>query len=97
MIFPVYTDRHMFIEKDIKIAWQEIKTILVDNFEENLEDQLVYVNIHKLGLYKVSCTYPIFECRDMIHYIVSHAHLEMMILGSIGGIELSTLREEYYQ
>lgn len=67
MSLLVYTDTHLFIEKDIKISWQDINTIFADGFEENLEDRQVYVNIHKLGLYKVACMYHVFPCADVIH------------------------------
>ena len=45
--FPIYADTQLFIDKDMKITWQEIKDIFVGNFKEDLEDRQVYVNIHK--------------------------------------------------
>lgn len=36
MSFPVYTDTHMFIDKDIKITWKDINNTFSSNFEENL-------------------------------------------------------------
>jgi len=96
MSLLVYTDTHLFIEKYIKITLQDINTIFPRNFKENVEDQQVYVNIHNLGLYKVSCRYPTFPCMDVIHWIVSHNDLEMMILINVSGVELSTFRMEYY-
>ena len=83
MRFPVYIDTHFFIKNDLKIAWEEINTIFVGNFVENLEDRHVYVNIHKSGLYKVACRHPTFLCIDMIHWIVSHTDPKMMILSSV--------------
>jgi len=50
MSLPMYTYTHLFIEKDIKITWQDINTIFAGNFEENLEDRQVYVNIQKSGI-----------------------------------------------
>lgn len=36
---PIYVDTQCFIEKDMKITWQEIKDIFVASFKEDLEDQ----------------------------------------------------------
>lgn len=36
---PVYIDTHMFIEKVVKITWQDINTIFIGSFEEHLEDR----------------------------------------------------------
>jgi len=47
MSLPIYANKHMFIEKDIKITWQDINNIFAGSFEDNLEDQQVYFNIHK--------------------------------------------------
>lgn len=38
MSLPMYIDTHLFIEKDIKITWQEINPIFAGSFEENMED-----------------------------------------------------------
>lgn len=62
----IYADKQLFIEKDMKFTWKEIKDIFVGSFKEDLEDQQVYVNIHKLGLYRVRCRYPAFPCMDII-------------------------------
>ena len=67
MNLPVYAGTQLFIEKDIKITWQEIKDIFVGSFKEYLEDRQVYVNIHKSGLYRVACKYPAFRYVDIIH------------------------------
>lgn len=88
---PVYIDTHLFIEKDIKITWKDINTIFLAIFEENLEDRQVYVNIHKLGLYKVACRFPVFPCADVIHWIVSHTDPKTMILRSMSGAKACIL------
>lgn len=67
MSLPMYTDTHMFIEKDIKIAWKDINTIFLGSSEENLKDQQVHANTLKSELYKVSCRFPVFPCADVIH------------------------------
>lgn len=54
MKFPVYADMQLFVEKDMKITWQEIKVIFLGSFKEDLEDRLAYVNIHKSNLYRVA-------------------------------------------
>ena len=97
MSLPMYIETHMFIEKDIKITWQGINTIFAGNFEENLEDRQVYVNIHKSGLYKVACRYPAFFCAYVIHWIVSHTDPETMVLNNVNGIELATFNAKDYQ
>lgn len=38
MSLPMYTDTHLFIEKDINITWKDINIIFACSFEENLED-----------------------------------------------------------
>jgi len=38
MSFPMHTNTHLFIDKDIKITWQDVNTIFLGSFEENLED-----------------------------------------------------------
>lgn len=47
MKFPVYANTQSFIEKDMKITWQEIKDTFVDSFQEYLEDWQIYANIQK--------------------------------------------------
>ena len=42
-----YANTQLFIEKDMKITWQEIKDIFARIFKEYLEDRQVYVKIHK--------------------------------------------------
>lgn len=66
----------------MKIAWKKINEIFEGTFKEDLEDRHVYVNIHKLGLYRVTCRYPTFPCVEMIHLFVSHTNLEMMKLSN---------------
>lgn len=55
------------------------------------------MNIHKSGLYKVACRFPMFPCRYVIHWIVSHTDLETMILRSASGARLAPFRIEDYQ
>ncbi len=92
----VYADTHLFIEKGMKLTWQEIEDIFAGDFKEDLEDRQVYVNIHRLGLHKVACMYPTFPCADIIHWIVSHADLETTTLTNTTGTQLSTLKMENY-
>ena len=70
MNLPIYADTKLFIENDMKITWQEIKDIFAYNFKEYFEYRQVYVNIHKLGLYRVACRYLAFPCVDIIHWVV---------------------------
>ena len=53
MNLPIYADTQLFLEKHMKITLQEIKDIFAGSFKEDMEDWQVYVNIHKVGLYKV--------------------------------------------
>jgi len=94
--FPIYANTQLFIEKDMKITWQEIKDIFASNFKEDLEDHQVYVNIHKSSLYKVTCRYPTFLCMDVIHWVVSHNDLKTMTLSNTNGTQLATFRTENY-
>jgi len=96
MNFPVYADTQLFIEKDMNITWQEIKDIFAGSFKEDLEDQQVYVNIHKSSLYKAACSYPTFPCVDIIHWIVSHTNPKTMTLSSASGTQLATFRMKNY-
>jgi len=97
MSLPIYEDTNFFIDKEIKIKWQDINDIFSGTFEENMEDHKVYVNIHKSGLYWVACRYPTFPCTDMIHWIVSQTDLEAMVLSSASGKKLAIFREENFQ
>ena len=97
MSLPIYTNTHQFIDKYINITWKYINNTFTSSFEENMEDQHVYVNIHKSGFYKVAWRYPNLPCANVIQWIVSHTDPEMMILSSVSGVELVTYRTEYYQ
>lgn len=43
----IYEDTNLFKYKEKKIKWQDINNIFSCTFEKKLEDQRVYVNIHK--------------------------------------------------
>ncbi len=47
----IYEDTNMYIDKDIKLKWQEVNEIFIGTFGEDLADCQVYVNIHKFNLY----------------------------------------------
>lgn len=66
MSLPIYEETKFFIDKDIKIEWQDINDIFSCTFEENLEDRRVYVNVHKFGLYQIPCRYLMFPSPNMI-------------------------------
>lgn len=97
MRFPIYEDKNLFIEKDIKMKWQDINDTFSSTFEENMEDCRVYVNIHKSGLYRISCRYPTFPCAEMIHYIVSQTNPKTMVLRSVSGTQLDTFGAKDFQ
>lgn len=90
--FLVNADTHLFIEKGFELTWQEIKDIFAGDFNEDLEDQNVYVNIHWPSLHKVACRYPTFPCVEIIHWIISHTDSETMTLISASGTQLATFR-----
>lgn len=71
MSLPIYEDTKLFIDKEINMKWQDMNGTFLGTFEENLEDRRVYVNIHKSGLYRISCRCLTFPCMDMIHWILS--------------------------
>ena len=96
MSFPIYEDTKLIVDKDIKLKWQEVNDAFVGTFGEDLEDFQVYANIHKSGLYWIACTYPVFPCAYIIHWIVSHTNLKMMTLSSTSGTQLATFRIKNY-
>lgn len=87
---PIYEDTKLFLDKDIKLKWQEVNEAFAGTFREDLEDRQAYVNIHKSGLYWIACRYPAFPCVDMIHWIVSHTVPETMTLSSVSEMKLAT-------
>ena len=44
----------------------------------------------------IACRYPVFQCADMIHWIISHTDPKMMILSSVSEREIVTLRAKDY-
>ena len=38
MKLPIYVDTQLFVEKDMKMTWPEIKDIFSYSFKEDLED-----------------------------------------------------------
>lgn len=73
---PVYVDTQLFIEKGTKLTWYQIKDTFGEDFMEDLEDWKVYINMQRLGLYKVACKYYTFSCADIISWIISHIDRE---------------------
>ena len=69
-ILPIYEDTKLYLDKDIKLKWQEVNETFAGTFGEDLENHWVYVNIHKSDLYWIACIYPTFPCADMIHWII---------------------------
>jgi len=92
----VYADTQLFIEKGMMLTWKEIKDIFGGDFQEDLEDWQVYVNIHQSGLHKISCRYFAFPCADIIHWIVSHTDPETMTLSNATGTQLSIFKTKNY-
>ena len=64
---PIYEDTKLILDKDIKLKWKDFNDAFASTFGEDLKDHQVYVNIHKFGLYRISCRYPMFPCANMIH------------------------------
>jgi len=87
---PIYQDTKLYLDKDIKLKWQEVNEKFAGTYGEDLEDCQVYMNIHKSRLYQIACRYPAFPCADMIHWIVSHTGLETMTLSNVSGTKLAT-------
>jgi len=87
---PIYKDTKLYLDKDIKMKWQEVNETFASTFGEGLEDSQVYVNIHKSDLYWIACRYPAFPCTDMIHWIISHSDPKMMTLRSVSGTKIAT-------
>lgn len=88
----IYEDTKIILEKNIKMKWQEVNDAFTCTFGEDLEDHQVYVNIHKSGLYRIACRYPMFPCANMIHWIILHTNHETMTLSSVNGTNISTFR-----
>ena len=97
MSFLIYEDTKLVADRDIKMKWFDINNTFSGTFEEDLEDRRVYVNIHKSGLYRITCRYPVFPCADMIHWIISHTDPETMVLRSAIRIDIATFRVQGYQ
>ena len=97
----IYEDTKLYLDKDIKLKWQEVNESFARIFEEDLKDPQVYVNIHKFGLYHITCRYPAFPCADMIHWIVSHTDPATVTLRSVSETKLATFwahdYDEMYQ
>ena len=45
-ILPIYEDTKLYLDRDIKMKWQEVNETFADTFGEHLEDHQVYMNIH---------------------------------------------------
>ena len=90
----IYEDKKLYLDKDIKMKWQEVNETFTCTFGEDLEDHQVYVNIHKSNLYQIACRYIVFPCTDMIHLIVSHIDPETMTLSSVSGTKIVTFWNE---
>ena len=86
----IYEDTKLYLDKDIKLKWQEVNETFAGTFGEDLEDRQVYMNIHKYGLYQIAWRYPAFPCMDMIHWIISQTNLKKMTLSSVSGMKLAT-------
>jgi len=87
----IYKYTNLYLDKEIKMKWQEVNETFAGTFGEELEDHQVYVNIHKSNLYQISCRYPMFPCVDMIHWIISHTDPETMTLRNVSGTKLATI------
>lgn len=90
---PIYKDTKLYLDKDVKLKWQEVNEKFVGTFGEHLEDHQVYMNIYKSGFYQIACRYPVFACVDMIHSIASHTDPKIMTLSSVSGMKLATFWE----
>lgn len=63
----IYEDNQLFLDKDIKLKWQEVNEEFAGTFGEDLKDHQVYVNIQKSNLYWIACRYPVLPCVNIIH------------------------------
>ena len=95
--FPIYEDTKLIVEKDMKLKWQEVNDAFTGTFGEYLKDCQVYVNIHKFDLYQITCSYPVFPCMNMIHWVVSHTDLKTMTLSSDNRMDIATFRVQDYE
>ena len=86
----IYEDTKFYLDKDIKLKWQEVNETFAGTFGEDLKGHQVHVNIHKSALYPIACRHHVFPCVDMIHWIISHTDPEMMTLSSVSGKKLET-------
>lgn len=86
----IYKDTKCFLDKDIKLKWQEVNEAFIGTFEEDIKYFQVYVNIHKSSVYPIAYKYPAFPCVDMIHWILSHTNLKTMTWSNVSGMKLAT-------
>jgi len=89
-------DAKLYLDKDIKLKWQQVNETFACTFREDLKDREVYMHIHKSGLYLIACRYPSFPRADMIHWIISHTDSKTMTLSSVSGMKFETLWERNY-
>lgn len=89
----IYEDTMLYIDKEIKLKWQEVNETFFGTFEEGLEQYEVYMNIDKYDMYQIAWKYPAIPCTDMIHWIISHIDPETMTLNSVSGTKIETLWE----
>lgn len=92
----IYANTKLYLDRDIKLNWQDVNEEFAGTFEEDLKYCQVYVNIHKSRLYRIACRYPVFPSVDMIHWIISHIDPETMTLSNVSGTKLVTFWTWYY-
>ena len=62
------------------MKWKDINDASSGTFEENIEDHMVYANIHKSALYRIAWRYPVFPCADMIDWSIQSISASMSAL-----------------
>lgn len=97
MSLLIYKETKLLVDNNINFKWQDINDTFSGIFGQYLEDYMVYVNIHKYGLYQITCRYPAFPCMDMIHWIISQTDSKMMVLLNISEKKISTFRVKDFQ
>ena len=93
----IYEDTKGFTRADPKLRWGQVYQMIKDQvfLDVGLEDILVYANIMKSAIMKVSTRHKIFPCAEVIGWILPRADTSKMILSNTDGQGFTTYIPTY--
>lgn len=60
---PFLSDTQLFMEKDSDVTWNTVKDAFSKtSYKVYLEDKQVYINVQKLGLHNIACSFLFLLC-----------------------------------